>query len=80
MPNEWTTACFLTSLQLAAGKMNKSDAVRGAKVHTEVHIGNAREVEGYGLSVNIKVEGVHDQDLIDAGHQVSYDSVCTYLI
>lgn len=60
--------------------MNKSDAVRGAKVHTEVHIGNAREVEGYGLSVNIKVEGVHDQDLIDAGHQVSYDSVCTYLI
>ncbi|THH07878.1 hypothetical protein EW146_g9176 [Bondarzewia mesenterica] len=63
-------ACFLTALQLAAGKMGKFDQARSAKVHTEVHIGDAKDVKGYGLAVDIKVEGVEDQDLIDAGHQL----------
>lgn len=64
-------ACFLTALQVSAGKMGKSDQVKSATVHANVHIGDAKEVDGYGLSVDLKIEGVQDQDLIDAAHQVS---------
>lgn len=64
-------ACFLTALQVSAGKMGKSDQAKSATVHANVHIGDAKEVDGYGLSVDLKIEGVQDQDLIDAAHQVS---------
>ncbi|EIM82790.1 OsmC-like protein [Stereum hirsutum FP-91666 SS1] len=63
-------ACFLTALQVSAGKMGKSDQAKSATVHANVHIGDAKEVDGYGLSVDLKIDGVQDQDLIDAAHQL----------
>ncbi|KAJ3486430.1 hypothetical protein NLI96_g4240 [Meripilus lineatus] len=61
-------SCFLGALQLVAGKMGKSDQARNAIVHTQVHIGKPNDMEGFGLEVEIKVEGIEDQALIDAGH------------
>lgn len=55
--------------------MGKSDNVKNVAVHANVHIGDAAEVDGYGLSVDLKIEGVQDQDLIDAAHQVSSDII-----
>ena len=50
--------------------MGKSDQARNAIVHTQVHIGKPNDMEGFGLEVEIKVEGIEDQALIDAGHAV----------
>lgn len=62
-------ACFLSAMQLMAGKMGKSDVAKKAVVHTQVHVGEPKEMEGFGLEVDIKVEGV-DDELIKAGHEV----------
>ncbi|KAI0930072.1 hypothetical protein AcV5_006872 [Taiwanofungus camphoratus] len=61
-------ACFLSAMQLMAGKMGKSDVAKKAVVHTQVHVGEPKEMEGFGLEVDIKVEGV-DDELIKAGHE-----------
>lgn len=66
------TACFLGALQLMAGRMGKSDAVKDAVIHTKVHLGEAEEIGGFGIAVDIQVEGVEDQEVIQAGHEVSY--------
>jgi len=62
-------SCFLGALQAVAGKMGKAEMANNAVVHTEVHIGQASEMKGYGLQVSIKVEGVPDDELIKAGHE-----------
>jgi len=49
-------------------KMGKKDAVKNAVIHTKVHLGEAEELGGFGLAVDIKVEGVEDEELIKAGH------------
>ncbi|KZT10781.1 OsmC-like protein [Laetiporus sulphureus 93-53] len=61
-------ACFLSAMQLVAGKLGKSDMAKNAVVHTQVHVGEPKEMEGFGLEVDIQVEGV-DEDLIKAGHE-----------
>ncbi|KAJ3523962.1 hypothetical protein NM688_g8641 [Phlebia brevispora] len=61
-------SCFLAALQLAAGQQGKTDMARNATVHTQVHIGKPNDMDGFGLEVEIQVEGVDDQSLIDAGH------------
>ena len=72
------SACFLTTLQLAAGRMNKADQARNAVVHVAVHIGKPTNAfEGYGLSVDIMVEGVQDENLVHAGHEVCFLSCQT---
>jgi hypothetical protein len=43
--------------------------VKNAKVHTSVHIGTPNELPGFGLAIDIKVEGV-DDELLQAGHEV----------
>lgn len=63
-------ACFLGALQLVAGKAGKKDAAKNAKIHTAVHLGTPEGFEGFGLSVDIKVEGVEDEELIQAAHEV----------
>lgn len=40
-----------------------------AVVRASVHIGPAAELDGFGLAVDIKVEGV-DEELLKAGHAV----------
>lgn len=54
---------------MMAGRMGKSDSVKNAVVHTSVHIGEANDLDGFGLAVDIKVEGV-DADVLKAGHEV----------
>lgn len=46
---------------------------RNAVVHTEVHMGEPKGMEGFGLEINIRVEGVPDEALIQAGHEVCCD-------
>ncbi|KAI0358535.1 OsmC-like protein [Trametes cingulata] len=62
-------ACFLSALQLVAGQTGKTDMARNAVVHTQVHLGEPEGMEGFGLQVDIQVEGVDDMDLIQAGHK-----------
>ncbi|KAI0730282.1 OsmC-like protein, partial [Fomitopsis betulina] len=61
-------ACFLSAMQLVAGKLGKADMAKNAVVHTQVHVGEPKEQEGFGLEVDIQVEGV-DEELIKAGHE-----------
>ncbi|KAI0645789.1 OsmC-like protein [Trametes meyenii] len=62
-------ACFLSALQMVAGQTGKTDMARHAVVHTQVHLGEPEGMEGFGLQVDIQVEGVEDMDLIQAGHK-----------
>jgi Ohr subfamily peroxiredoxin len=63
-------ACFLSALQLVAGQKGKTDAAKDATIRTSVHIGKPEGSEGFGLAVDITVNGVEDQELIDAAHAV----------
>ena len=47
--------------------MGKVSEASKAVVHTQVHLGKPKDMEGFGLEVEIQVEGV-SQELIDAGH------------
>ncbi|KAI0775805.1 OsmC-like protein [Trametes elegans] len=62
-------ACFLSALQLVAGQTGKTDLARNAVVHTQVHLGQPEGMDGFGLQVDIQVDGVEDMDLIQAGHK-----------
>ena len=69
----WTTrtkACFLGALQMMAGRLGKNDAVKDAVIHTSVQLGEADQIGGFGIAVDIKVEGVEDEEVIKAGHEV----------
>ncbi|TCD68043.1 hypothetical protein EIP91_011587 [Steccherinum ochraceum] len=62
------SACFLGALQLVAGQQGKGAAARDAKIHVQVHMGKPNDMPGFGLAVEIQVEGVDDQALIDGAH------------
>ncbi|KAI0745908.1 OsmC-like protein [Earliella scabrosa] len=62
-------ACFLSALQMVAGQTGKTDRARNAMVHTQVHIGEPKDLGGFGLEVDIQVDGVDDSELIQAAHQ-----------
>ena len=63
-------ACFLGALQFVAGKAGKKDAAAKAKIHSSVVLGPAAEMDGFALKVNLKVEGIEDEALITAAHEV----------
>ena len=63
-------ACFLSALQMVAGQTGKTDMARNAVVHTQVHIGEPKDLGGFGLEVEIQVDGVEDSELIEAAHKV----------
>ncbi|OSD06962.1 OsmC-like protein [Trametes coccinea BRFM310] len=72
-------ACFLSALQMVAGQTGKTDQARNAVVHAQVHLGEPADMEGFGLQVDIQVEGVDDMDLIQAGHKACpYSRALTY--
>lgn len=73
-----STACFLGALQLTAGRLGKSDAVKDAVIHTSVHLGEAEQMSGFGIAVDIRVEGVEDEEVIKAGHEVCLRA-CAFL-
>jgi len=62
------SACFLGALQMVAGQQGKTEMARNAKIHAQVHIGKPNDMAGFGLAVEIQVEGVEDQALIDEAH------------
>ena len=68
-----TLACFLGALQLVAAKAGKKEVAAKAKIHTAVHLGVPEGMEGFGINVDIKVEGIEDESLIKAAHEV-----CSY--
>ncbi len=46
-------------------------------MHTQVHLGKPNDMDGFGLEVEIQVEGV-SQELVDAGHEVSHGGGCGF--
>ncbi|KIJ39479.1 hypothetical protein M422DRAFT_32724 [Sphaerobolus stellatus SS14] len=62
-------SCFLGALNLVASNQGKKDLVKNAKIHTKVHIGEPNEKPGFGLAVDIEVEGVADEELVKAAHE-----------
>jgi organic hydroperoxide reductase OsmC/OhrA len=67
-----TIACFLGALQAAAAKQGKREVGARAVVHADVSLGLAADRPGFGLKVVLRVEGVEDQAILDAAHEVSY--------
>jgi organic hydroperoxide reductase OsmC/OhrA len=63
-------ACFLGALQFVARKSGNKDAAANAKIHSSVALGRAAEMGGFGLKVDLKIEGVDDANLIQAAHEV----------
>ncbi|EPQ56918.1 OsmC-like protein [Gloeophyllum trabeum ATCC 11539] len=57
--------------RLVASKKGREaqEQARNAVVHTDVHMGEPKDLGGYGLAVDVKVEGVDDEELIQAGHE-----------
>ena len=66
-------ACFLGAIQAVAKGLGKEEMGKKAVVHTTVHIGTPDNIEGFGLAVDIKAEGV-DDELLNAAHEVCLDS------
>jgi len=62
-------ACLLGAIQAVAKNLGKAEMAKRATVRTSVHIGSPTDLPGFGLAVDIKVEGV-DKELLEAGHKV----------
>jgi hypothetical protein len=54
-----------------AKRFGKEEMGKKAIVHTSVHIGTPENIEGFGLAVDIKVEGV-DEQVLKAAHEVCF--------
>ena len=63
-------ACFLGALQFVARKSGKKDAAANAKIHSSVILGQSAEMDGFALKVDLKIEGIEDEALIKAAHEV----------
>lgn len=63
--------CLLGAIQAAGKSLGKSDMAKNAVVHASVSIGLSAEIQGFGLAVDIKVEGI-DEELLKAGHEVCH--------
>ncbi|KAI0074390.1 OsmC-like protein [Panus rudis PR-1116 ss-1] len=65
------SSCFLGALQLAASRANKKELAEKAKVHTSVFLGHPEDanLDGFGLRVEITVEGCDDDAIIAAAHE-----------
>ncbi|KAF8149440.1 organic hydroperoxide resistance protein [Crassisporium funariophilum] len=62
------SGCFLGALQAVAKTMGKEEMAKNAVVHASVHLGSPNDRKGFGISVDIKVEGI-DEELLKAGHE-----------
>lgn len=65
-------ACFLGALQLQAARAGKMELGEAAKVHASVFLGHPEDpdMDGFGLRVELTVEGCDDDALIQAAHEV----------
>ncbi|KAH6867644.1 organic hydroperoxide resistance protein [Coprinopsis sp. MPI-PUGE-AT-0042] len=64
--------CFLGAIQFKAREFGRPEMGANAIVHTAVHIGTPNEENGFGLAVDITVEGV-DDEILQAAH-----ALCPY--
>jgi organic hydroperoxide reductase OsmC/OhrA len=71
-------ACFLGATQLVARNQKKTDQAKAAKVHVSVSLGEPKDLGGFGLAVDIKVEGV-DEEVLQAANEVRVHSCSTRL-
>ena len=71
------TACFSWAVQEAATKLGKREVGAQAVVHADVSLGKISNRPGFGFKVVLRVEGVEDQAILDAAHEVSYLVVTT---
>jgi len=55
---------------MVAGKSGKKDAIKNAAIHARVHLGEPMDIGGFGIAVDINAEGVDDEALIQAAHEV----------
>ncbi|KAJ3900961.1 OsmC-like protein [Lentinula edodes] len=62
------SACLLGAIQAVAKNLGKADMAKNAKVHASVHIGEPEGMPGFGIAVDMKVEGI-DEELLKAGHE-----------
>lgn len=65
------SACFLGALQLQGARAGKKELTDKAKVHATVFLGHPSDpnMEGFGLRVELTVEGCPDDALIQAAHE-----------
>ncbi|KZP19836.1 OsmC-like protein [Athelia psychrophila] len=63
------SSCFLGALHMMAKKTGKEDLAKNAVIHARVHLGEAEKIGGFGIAVDISVEGVEDDALIQAAHE-----------
>lgn len=64
-------SAFASALQHAASLQDKLDTVRDVKTHVAVVLGHPSDSKGFGVEVNLTVEGCEDDELIAAAHDVS---------
>jgi len=64
------SACFLGAIQAVATKQGKKEVGAQAVVHADVSLGRPTDRPGFGLKVVLRVEGVEDQTIIDAAHEM----------
>jgi len=62
------SSCLLGAIQLIARQQGKKEMGEKAVVHTSVSIGTPTDLPGFGLAVDIKVEGV-DDELLKTAHE-----------
>jgi hypothetical protein len=55
-----------------AARDGKKAAAENAKIHSKVSLGHPEGLDGFGLSIELAVEGVEDSALIAAAHEVSW--------
>jgi hypothetical protein len=67
----------LASIQVAATRAGKKEVGERAVVNADVSIGRTKEVPGLGIQVVLRIEGVEDQAILDAAHEVGYTVVVT---
>ena len=66
---------------MAKGTGKEAMMADNVVVHSSVHLGTVEKMDGFGLAVEIKVEGV-DEELMKAAHEVCLDSLmsCRFLL
>ncbi|KAJ3555250.1 hypothetical protein NM688_g2682 [Phlebia brevispora] len=63
------SSCFLGALQYVAARANKKELAEKATVTAKVYLGHPEEMEGFGLRVEITVDGCPDDALVQAAHE-----------
>ncbi|PSR79251.1 hypothetical protein PHLCEN_2v7109 [Hermanssonia centrifuga] len=66
------SSCFLGALQLAASRADQKEMAENAKITASVFLGHPTDpdMDGFGLRVELNVEGCDDDAIIQAAHDV----------